>query len=328
MKRRSLLTSVTTLAAATLLPQLSQAQDAYPKGGVVRIVVPIAAGGVTDAMARTLAEELEKSLGATVIVDNKPGGNFGIGMRAVTTAKPDGYTLGWIYASAVTTNPLLYKNLPYKVDDFQFLTTLAASHFVFAVPKDSPINSVSDYVAAIKKQNSPGLLAVSSVGGGPHLLMEDVAAAAGIHLQPIAYRGEPLAVLDLVSGQMPAFVGVMASVSELYKAGKVKVLGISSEQRVPDLPNVPTFKEQGFPTAVVTFWHGLALPAGTPRPIVDKLSKAVAVAANSPAFQKRVNAQADTSVLLSTPEEMMARIRAETLVGEKLIKTRKISVQP
>lgn len=327
MRRRTLLTGTASLATASLLPAAASAQDSYPNNGIVRIVVPIAAGGVTDAMARTLADELKKSLGATVIVDNKPGGNFGIGMQAVATAKPDGHTIGWIYASAVTTNPLLYKSLPYKVTDFQFLTTLVASHFVLAVPKNSPINSLADYVAAAKKQG-PMLLAVSSVGGGPHLLMEDIASAAGMQVQPVAYRGEAPAVLELISGQIPSFVGVMASVSEQYKAGQVKVIAISSDQRVPELPEIPTFKEQGYPSAVVTFWHGLAVPSGTPRAVVDKLGQAIKVAAESPAFQARVRSQADSTVMLSTPEQLTARIRTETQAGDKLIKARSITVQP
>lgn len=328
MNRRVIISFIAAVAAAVSLPFSSHAENSYPNGGVVRIIVPIAAGGVTDAMARTLADELKKSLGTPVIVDNKPGGNFGIGMQAVSTSKPDGLTLGWIYASAVTTNPLLYKNLPYKVSDFKFITTVAASHFVLAVPKSSPINSVAEYVAAVKKQKSPALLAVSSVGGGPHLLMEDIAGAGGIQIQPVAYRGEGLAVLDLVSSQIPSFVGVMASVSEQYKAGQVKVLGISSEQRVPELPEIPTFKEQGFPSAVVTFWHGLAVPAATPAPIVEKLSAAIAVAAKSPEFDARVKGQPDSSVFITTPEQMAVRIRNETENGERLIRTRNINVQP
>ncbi|MCW5652192.1 tripartite tricarboxylate transporter substrate binding protein [Hydrogenophaga sp.] len=326
MKRRQLIASLGAAGAITLLPSGAFAQEAFPSS-VIRIVVPIAAGGVTDAMARTLADEMKKQLTVPVIVDNKPGGNFGIGLQAVASAKPDGHTIGWIFASAMTTLPHLYKGLTYKPSDFQPVGTLVTSHFVLAVPKSSPYNNLREYVEAMKKQKSPGLLAVSAVGGGPHLLMEGVSAASGFSLQPVAYRGEAPAVLELVAGQVPAFVGVMASVAEHYKTGSVKVLAISSEQRTADLPDVPTFKEQGFPSGVVTFWHGLSVPAGTPRAVVDKLNAIVRTAANSPAFQARLKGQADTYLGLSTPEQMDNLIRIESQQNEQLIKARNIRVE-
>lgn len=326
MNRRDLLAALGAAGAATWLPQAALAQDNFPSG-VIRIVVPIAAGGVTDAMARTLADELKKQVSVPVIVDNKPGGNFGIGLQSVASSKPDGLTIGWIFASAMTTLPHLYKGLTYKVSEFQPLGTLVTSHFVLAVPKSSPVNTLAEYIDALKKQKTAGLLAVSAVGGGPHLMMEGVGAAAGVNFQPVAYRGEAPAVLELVAGQVPAFVGVMASVGEHYKAGAVKVLAISSEQRTPDLPNVPTFKEQGYPSGVVTFWHGLSVPAGTPRPIVDKLNAMIRTAANSPAFQARLKGQADTYLGLSTPEQMENLIRTESQQIEQLIKSRNIRVE-
>lgn len=326
MQRRQAIASLAALSSGAAFTGSAQAQ-AWQPSGPVRIIVPIAAGGVTDAMARTLADELKVHLNTPVIVDNRPGGNFGIGYQALKSAKPDGLTLAFIFASAMTSMQLLYKNLPYKPSDFQPITTLSKIHFVLAVPKNSPYNTLADYVAGIKKQQTPALVGVSAVGGAPHLLMEELGANAKFPVQPIVYRGEAPAVQELVGGQLQAFCGAYASVSEFVKTDAVKVLAISSESRIPEASALPTFKEQGYPSAVVDFWFALAAPAGTPRNIVDTLHKAVVKSAHSPAFQARLKAQPDQHMTLCTPEEYNALVQRETEMWKKLITERGISVE-
>lgn len=326
MQRRQAIASLAAFGSATVFSGAARAQTWQPQGPI-RIIVPIAAGGVTDAMARTLADELKVQLGTPVLVDNRPGGNFGIGYQALKAAKPDGQTLAFIFASAMTSMQLLYKNLSYKPSDFQPITTLSKIHFVLAVPKNSPYNTLAEYVSGVRTQNSHALVGVSAVGGAPHLLMEELGASAKFGIQPIVYRGEAPAVQELVGGQLQAFCGAYASVAEFVKTNAVKVLAISSENRIPEAAAVPTFREQGYPSAVVDFWFALAAPAGTPRNIVDTLHKAVVKSADSPAFQARLKAQPDQHLTLCTPEEYDALVQRETEMWKKIITARKISVE-
>lgn len=325
MQRRTIISALAALGSTGLIPSV-HAQNWQPQGPI-RIIVPIAAGGLTDAMARTLADELKGSLNTPVIVDNRPGGNFGIGYQALKTAKPDGLTIAFVFASAMTSMQLLYKNLPYKPSDFQPITTLSKIHHVLAVPKSSPYNTLAEYVEAVKKQKSPALVAVSAVGGSPHLMMEELGIVAGFSIQSVVYRGETPAVLELVGGQIPAFSGAYGSVAEFVRNGTVKVLAISSDKRVSDAPDIPTFKEQGYPSILVDFWFGLAATAGTPQDIIESLRAAISKAARSPAFTARLKAQPDTHLSLSTPDEYNRLVVRETEMWRKLIVSRKITVE-
>lgn len=311
-------------AAAFTLPTVS-AQEAWPSRPI-RIVVPLAAGGISDVMARTLAEEMRKSLNVAVIVENRPGANFFIGMQAVASAKPDGYTIAWMTSSSLTLNPIHYKDkgIPYKVSDFQLLTTLFRGHQLLAVPKSSSANNLADFVAQAKRGSAPVIVGVSSKGGSTHLMMEDLASTAGFTVQPVVYRGEPPAVQDLVAGNLPSFVGVLPSLIEQHRAGQVKLLGISADKRVAGIPDVPTFKEQGYANIDTTYWAALGVPAGTPREIVDKLHKAITDAAQSPAFAARL--QPDMEITTTTPEQLTELVKRESQKWERLVREKNISI--
>jgi tripartite-type tricarboxylate transporter receptor subunit TctC len=303
----------------------AHAQDAYPSRPI-KIIVPIATGGATDTQARAMADELQKRLKQSVIVENKPGGNFVIGNVAVATAAPDGYTIGWALSAAMALNPLLYKNLPYKPADFQFLAPISKGHHLIAVPASSKANTLAEWIAEIKQSGKPAAVGVSSTGGTTHLMAETVGERAGFEVQPIVYRGEAPAVLDLVAGQLPAMSGIVASVLEHYKSGKVKVLAISSEKRIPELPNVPTFKELGH-DFVITYWNGMVAPAGTPKPIVDKLSAVIREVVASPEFKARIAATVpDMHIIEGGPEVMGQMIKDDTVFWSRVIKARNISV--
>lgn len=302
------------------------AQETYPSKPI-KIIVPIAAGGATDVQARAMADELQKRLKVAVVVENKPGGNFVIGNAAVASAPSDGYTLGWALSAAMSLNPLLYKNLPYKPGDFQFLAPVSKGHHVIAVPGNSKATSLKEWIEGVKRSGQPAAIGVSSTGGTTHLMAETVGERAGFAVQPIVYRGEAPAVLDLVAGQLPAMSGIVASVLDHYKAGKVKVLAISSDKRIPELPDVPTFKELGY-DFVITYWNGMVAPAGTPKPIVDKLSTTIREVLASPEFKTRISAAVpDMHIISGSPQLMGEMIKEDTAFWSRIIKSRNIKIE-
>lgn len=318
-------------AAAALVATLASmpaaaADPSYPNRPI-RFIVPIAAGGVSDTQARVLSDELKKSLNVPVLVDNKPGGNFGIGMQATAAAPADGYTMVWIFGAAVALNPMLYSNLPYKVSDFEFLTTIAKGHHILAVPKNSPFNSLADYVAAAKKDIGPSSVGVSSAGGTSHLIAEELGGLSGFKVQPVVYRGEAPAVLDLVAGNLPTFIGVVPSVIDHYRAGSVKILAITADERIAELPDVPTFKELGYKNFVMTYWAGLAVRKGTPPDVSEKLRSAVVAAMDTPAFKNKSQSLADTHLIPSTQKEFNDLVKSDADRWGNIIKTRKVTVE-
>ena len=303
----------------------AHAADPFPSKPI-KIIVPIAAGGATDAQARAMAELLQKRLNTPVVVDNRPGGNFVIGNAAVAAAPPDGYTIGWALSAAMSLNPLLYKNLPYKPGDFQFLAPVSKGHHVIALPASAKPNTLAEWISEIKKSGKPAAVAVSSVGGTTHLMTEDVGERAGFAVEPVLYRGEAPAVLDLVAGQVPAMTGIVASFLDHYKAGKVKILAISSEKRIPELPDVPTFKELGY-DFVVTYWNGVVAPARTPKPIVDKLSSTIQEVVASPEYKARISSVPDMHIIYGTPQLMGEMIKEDTVFWSRIIKSRNIRIE-
>src|SRR5450830_330648 len=319
--------SIKALLAATLAVVLASvhAAEVFP-AKPIKIIVPIAAGGATDVQARAMADELQKRLKSPVVVENKPGGNFVIGNVAVATAPPDGYTIGWALSAAMALNPLLYKNLPYKPEDFQFLAPVSKGHHVIAVPNTVKANTLAEWISEIKSSGRPAAIGVSSLGGTTHLMSEEIGELANFTVEPVVYRGEAPAVLDLVAGQLPAMSGIVASVLDHYKAGKVKILAISSEKRIPELPNVPTFKEQGY-DFVATYWNGVVAPAGTPKPIVDKLSSAIREVVASPEYMARISASVpDMHLIIGSPKLMAEMIKDDTVFWGRIIKNRNIKV--
>lgn len=311
------------VSCAVLLGAPTFAQDAFPSKPI-RLIVPIAAGGISDIQARVMAEEMRKTLGQPVVVENKPGGNFSIGMQALTSSPPDGYTMGWLFPPALVVNPILYKDLPYKVSDVQYLTLVSGGHQIVAVPANSPFNKMADLVQAAKRSAGPTNVGVTAIGASTHLMFEQLGVIEGFKVQPVLYRGEAPAVQDLVAGNLPLFVGVVPSVIQHYKTGKIKILAISSEKRIPELPDVPTLVEQGYKDMVVRYWAGLGVPAGTPKAVAEKLRDAAVKAMNTDAFTSRIAPFPDVRVMAGTSEEFAATVKAETDLWGKVIRERNI----
>lgn len=255
----------------TQTPTPAPAADAFPSRAIT-LVVPQAAGGANDAIARVVGHKLAQLSGQSVVIDNKPGAGGNIGTAGVAKAKPDGYTLLVQADSAQVINPWLYKNTGFDpVKDFAPVAPLATAGYVLVAHPGFAAHNVKDLIALAK--DKPGHYAIASAGNGTlnHLIGEMLQKAAGIQLTHVPYKGSAAAAADVAGGQVPLSVQSLPSSISLIQSGKLKVLGTVNQQRVAALPNVPTIGET-LPGFGKTPWYGLFAPAGTPQPVIDKLN--------------------------------------------------------
>ncbi len=255
----------------------AQAQGTYPDK-TVTVIVPQAAGGANDAIARVLAQKLGEQMGQSFVIDNRPGAGGNIGTMAAAKAKPDGYTLMLTADSAQVINPSLYKKPGFDPQkDFVPVAPVATAGYVLVANNNFAPNNVAELVAAAKAK--PGQITIASAGNGTlnHLIGAMLEKAADIEMQHIPYKGSAAAVTDLAAGQVQVSVQSLPSSIAFIKAGKIKVLGVVNEKRVSALPDAPTIGEtiKGFGA---TPWYGLFAPAGTPKEVVAKLQAEVAKA--------------------------------------------------
>lgn len=268
---KSIFRSTLGIAAGLVVAGSAFAQADYPSQSI-RIVVPYAAGGFNDTIARVVGNKLQAAWGQPVIVDNRPGGGTILGLTNAARSPADGYTLVVVGFPTVA-NQFLYKKLPFDTQkDFTPVVLGAYSPNLLVVKDDSPIKSVKDYVAAAKA--APGKLNYATAGNGTsnHLTMEYFKSVTGIDAQQIPYKGSAPMVADLLGGQVDIMFDNAPHVMSHVKAGKMRALGITSAQRSPLLPEVPTMIEQGIADFTVAVWYGFAAPAGTPASIVSKLN--------------------------------------------------------
>jgi len=252
----------------------AQAADNYPSRSIT-LVVGYAAGGATDIVARLMAKSLSDSLGQPVVVENRPGANSNIGAEVVSRAKADGYTL-YVGSIANTINRTLYEKLNYDFKkDFTPVALLATIPNILVVHPSLPVKSVQDYIAYAKSH--PGKLTCASSGSGSsiHLSCELFKMATGTDILHVPYRGSGPAVADLLGGQVDSMFDNLPSSLPQVQAGKLRVLGVTSPERVPFVPDVPTFAESGLPGFSVQSWFAVMAPAGTPPAIVEKLNTAI-----------------------------------------------------
>lgn len=253
------------------------AQEKFPSKPIT-LVVPQAAGGANDAIARVLAQRLSEQMGQSVVVDNRPGAGGTLATAALARAKHDGYTLLVTADSAHVIGPALYKNAGFDaVKDFEPVAPIATAGYVLVAHPSFPAKNVAELIALAKA--SPGKYSIASAGNGTlnHLIGEMLQKAAGIQLQHIPYKGSAAAATDVVGGQVPLSVQSLPSAIAFIKSGKLKVLGVVNEKRVAALPDAPTIGEtlKGFGQAP---WYAMFAPAGTPAPVVAQLQAEVAKA--------------------------------------------------
>src|SRR6516164_7940833 len=263
----------------------NHARAAYPDR-IIRIVVPFAAGGGTDVVAPTLALEMAKDLGVSVIIENKPGAGTIIGTQSVATSDADGYTLLMgTFANAV--NPSLYAKLPYDQHrDFVPVALVARSFNIVVVNPASPIKSVADLIAVAKAE--PDKLSYRTYGNGTwaHLAGELFKHMAGVNLTTVPYKGAAPAITDLISGQIQVMFTTVASAASLIEGAQLRALAVTSAERSPAFPDLPTVSEAGVPGYDAEAWYGVLAPAKTPPEIIDRLNKSAAIAVRSDAFKK------------------------------------------
>src|SRR3954451_11150465 len=286
---------------------LAQSADKYPERQI-RIIVPYPPGGSVDVLGRLLAQRMQENWGQSVIVENRPGAGTMIGTAAAAKAEPDGYTL-IIVVSGHTTNPALYATMQYDgVKDFQPIALLARTPVVLYAHPSLPAKNAEELVALGKTKTQTLNFGSAGVGSMTHLTGELIKAQAGIDMLHIVYRGGTPAMNDLLAGHLPLQFATVAQALPQYRAGQLRALGISSAERYASVPEIPTFKEQGI-DVVTTEWYGLLAPAGTPRPIIDKLNAEMKRITSLPGMGARLAA---IELTHSTPEELGTFIKSET----------------
>src|SRR5438067_6978894 len=303
------------------------AQDNYPSKPV-RILVPYGPGGATDIIARIVAQRLTESLGQTFLVENRPGANGNIALEAAAKAAPDGYTLlvGNVSTNAINENIYADQLTIRPSRDLAGITKLVEIPHVLVANASFAPNNVAELVAAAKK--APGKINYASVGMGsyPHLDMERLERVAGIELTHVPYKGGAgQAIPAMIAGEVQVAFFNMASLLPHIKSGRLKPLGAVPAERLPELPNVPTLAEQGYPGIGTNAWQGLFAPAATPRPVIDKLYAAVARALGE---EKDALATKMLTVAVSpSPEEFNALVRRETQAWGEFVREAKIKIE-
>jgi len=316
LSRRRVVQAAGAALASAALPAL--AQTAWPSKPI-KIIVPYTAGGFTDQMARLLTLGLQKQFGQSVVIDNKPGANSIIGVDAVAKSTPDGHTFG-VVIPAFTANTTLYPKLPYNPrKDLMGVSLLGVSPLVAAVAPNAPFKTVKELVAYAKANPGKVSFASSGTGSAAHLTSELLKSLTKTFMVHIPYRGAAPALTDLLGGQVPLFLDPPPNLIQPAKAGRITLIGVASEKRLPMLPDVPTFIEQGVPGMLGSTWASMIAPAGTPRDIVKRMSDAV----NAIIQSDETKAKLDTMGTFgegTMPEACDAFLAAETTKWGKVIR--------
>jgi tripartite-type tricarboxylate transporter receptor subunit TctC len=308
--------AATTTAAVGILAAILVAIGGAPAAHAgwpdkpIRIVVPFAPGGSTDSVARLSAEWLARALGQPVTVENRTGASGTIAAEFVAQAPPDGHTLFMASLAQMSIVPHMGKVRYDPFKSFVPISVISTSFFALAVHPSLPAKNVQQLVALAKAR--PGQLVYGSSGNGSaaHLTMALFLQRAGLKMVHVPYKGVAPAIADLMGGHVPMVFGSVSEVLRYYKGGKLRVLGVSSEKRLDQMPEVPTVAEQGFPGYFVSTWNGLVAPAGTPKEVLSVLYNAIRPACRDAGFNAKFDAM-DANAWCSTPQEFADMLRAE-----------------
>ena len=323
MWKRTRLAAVLAVAIASIAgPVGAQTWPSRP----VTIIVPFPAGGTTDVLARAVGQELAKTLGQPVIVDNKPGAGATVGAAQVATAKPDGHTLlmGAVHHTIATS---VYKKLPYDYGkDFAPITTVALVPNVLVVGASVQAKNAQELIAYAKA--NPGKLAYGSNGSGTlqHLIGAQFSSQAGVDILHVPYKGSGPLVNDLLGGQVAMSFDTITPVLAHIKAGKLKALAVTTSKRSSTLPNVPTLDESGLKGFNMGTWFGLLAPVATPKEIVARLNTEVVKIIKTPEFRKRLE-EIGAEPVGNTTEQMAQQIRDDTATYAKVVKEQKVTIE-
>lgn len=311
--------------AAVLLAGGASAQAPWP-AKPIRMIVPFTAGSITDIIARTVGEAMGKSLGQPVLIENKPGAGGTIGAAQVAKSEPDGYTV-LIHSSGHALNPAIYPNLPYDtLKDLSGVTPMAAVPNVLVVSPARGWKTVGDLLAAAKAK--PGALNYASAGTGSatHMNAEKFKLKAGLDAQHVPFKGTPEAMTDVIGGRDDWFFAPLSPALPLIREGKLQALAVSSAQRSPALPNVPTTLEAGVPDSDYTLWVGMIVPAATPPAIQKRLHEEVVKAIHTPEVKQRL-ATLGADAFTMEPAAFNAYIRLEVESAAQIAKSANLKAQ-
>jgi tripartite-type tricarboxylate transporter receptor subunit TctC len=308
----------------TALSSIASAQS-FPDRNIV-LVVPNPPGGLVDTSARLLSEPLTRVIGQTVVVDNRPGASGNIAYQFVANAKPDGYTLLISYSGYHVGNPALMDKLPWDpIKDFSPIALLTVSTNVIAVHPSVPVNNLKEFIAYAKA--NPGKLNYASQGNGSvsHIGTEMFKQSTGIEMTHVPYKGSGPAIQDVLAGQVQVFISTPPSLMQHVQSGKLKGLAVTGKSRHPGMPNVPTTAEAGLPSFQLESWVGLFAPAGTPAPVITKLTESVKKSLALPEVKERADA-AGVELRYLTPAATDALVKKELPYWNKAIKSANIKL--
>ena len=303
--------------AGVFQPAMAQSVN-WPEAPV-KIVLPFSASGASDVLTRILAEKLQARLGQNFVVDNRTGAGGNIGMEAVRGAPPDGYTIASATVGTLSINQFLFSKMAYDpAKDFAYVSMIWENCNVFVVPATHPARTVQEFLDWARKKPQGVSYGSAGVGTTPHLSGELFRARTGIQAQHIPFRGAAQSMPALVAGDTDFAIDNVASYAGLLKSGKVRALAVTSAERWPTLPDVPTMAEAGIRDFVVTSWGAFVMPRGTPAPVVAKLSSAIQAIAAEPAMQQRF-LEANARAVASTPQEAAAFAERERVKWKEVV---------
>ncbi|MCX7660592.1 tripartite tricarboxylate transporter substrate binding protein BugE [Caldimonas sp.] len=323
MQRRHLIAAL-TLPAALAFAGAAWSQ-AYPSKPV-RLIVPFAPGGTTDIIARIIADKIQGPFGQPMVVDNRGGGGGLIGAAEIVRAQPDGYTLGMATVSTTASNPAINPKTPYNpLTDFTSIINIAATPNVIAVHPSFPAKDYKTFLQVLKA--NPGKFSYSSSGTGGigHLQMELFKSLSGTFITHIPYRGAGPALNDTVAGQVPMIFDNLPSALPFIKDGRLVPIVVAAPERLPVLPNVPTFKEVGLEPVNRMAYYGIHGPKGLPKEVVDKVNAAVRQTLQDPEVRRRIEATGSI-IVGNTPEQFAAQTKAEYEVYKQVVDKQKLKL--
>lgn len=326
MRKTAVVLSLLTAVIGTSAAAQSSGAASYPSRPV-RVVVPFAPGASTDILARLAADELSRRLGQPFIVENVGGAGGTIGTSQVVKSKPDGYTIVAATPGPITISPVAQKEVPYDVAELQAITMIAGGPGALVVRKDSPYKSLKELIAAAKAK--PGSLSFGSAGIGAfsHLSSELFLALAGIDAVHVPYKGTGPALIDLLGGRLDFYIEYFPAVQKQIDSGDLRALAVTTPQRFPLRPDIPTMIEGGVPGYDASAWVGLMAPAAVPKDVVDKLQQALAQALRDPAVAARINGMGVVPGGQS-PAEFAAFMAAERAKYKKLVDATGMTINP
>lgn len=319
--RRTLFTLLTGLVLST--PVTDSLAQTYPTKPI-RMIIPLAAGSAVDNAARVLTQKMAEGLGQAIVVENVPGSSGLIGAERVARAAPDGYTMGGFNDSVLTMIPHIYPKMPWNaLTDFEPLSLAATIEWGLVVKPDSSIKSAADLIRAAR--DNPGKLNYSSGGNGSpqHIAMALLASKANLQMLHVPYKGATPAAVAVASGEVDAAMQGLGTVTALIQSGKLKLIAVSTQERMGQYPSVPTVNESGLPGYFFNSWFAMVMPAGTPREIIDRLHREMTRALADPITRDKLLGFG-LSLKGSSPAELGTATRAQFELYRKLIQDHSI----